>query len=46
MGANPYDRKGRFAMKGRLLTVFVVVTSLLLAIVNGGFGTSPGGKWR
>lgn len=29
-------------MKARLLTLFVVVTSLLLALLNAGISTSPG----
>ena len=33
-------------MKARLLMLFVVVTSVLVALVNAGIGTSPGGKWR
>ena len=33
-------------MRARLTILFVAVTSLLLALVNAGIGTSPGGKWR
>lgn len=33
-------------MKARLLTLFVVVTTVLLALFNAGIGTSPGGKWH
>jgi hypothetical protein len=33
-------------MKARLLTLFVVVTSVLVALANAGISTSPGGKWR
>ena len=29
-------------MKARLLTLSVVVTAFLLALFNGGIGTSPG----
>ena len=32
-------------MKARLLTLSVGVTTVLLALFNGGFGSSPG-KWR
>ena len=39
-------RKGRFTVKARLLMLFVVVTSVLVALVNAGISTSPGGKWR
>jgi hypothetical protein len=33
-------------MKARLLTLFVVVTAVLVALVNAGISTSPGGKWH
>ena len=39
-------RKGRFTVKARLLMLFVVVKSVLVALVNAGISTSPGGKWR
>jgi hypothetical protein len=31
-----------FAMKARLLTFGIVAVTVLLALVNGGVGTSPG----
>ena len=33
-------------MKARLTMLFVVVTTVLVALVNAGFSTSPGGKRR